>query len=73
MEIKIERMVMSGKGPKVLYKLTSNGQILFRKVKEDTNSSFWAWTKKKDAQAVIDAIETRGLESVEEELQCKAL
>lgn len=69
MEIKIERVIMSGRGPKYTYKLVSGGKTMFQ---SQDHGGYMAWTRKKDAQAVIDAIEYRGLESVEQELKRKA-
>lgn len=71
MDITIERLVMSGKGPKYLYKLVSDGKTLFINPKSEYGS-FYAWTKKKDAQAIVDAIGSKGLEYVEEKMGIKA-
>jgi DNA-binding HxlR family transcriptional regulator len=71
MDIKIERLVMSGKGPKVMYKLVSEGKTLFVN-KESPFGSFYAWTKKKDAQNILNAIKEKGLEYVEEKMGIKA-
>ena len=69
MKIIIERVIMSGHGPKFTYCLKSDGKILFAA----NPGQYMAWTKKKDAQRIIDAINTHGLEYVEQKLDRKAL
>lgn len=53
----IKRHIMSGRGPKSTYSIQVAGQELFK----TTSGSFHAWTRKKDAQAVIASIESQGL------------
>jgi len=70
MKIIIERVIMSGHGPKFTYCLKNEAnQILFAV----NSGQYMAWTKKKDAQRIIDAINTHGLEYVEQKLDRKAL
>lgn len=54
-----------------LWAITDKGQTLFRK-HTALGMQFMTWTKKKDAQAIITAIETHGLEYVENQLDRKA-
>lgn len=67
MEIKIEKMVMSGKGPKTMYKITCDGKTLFINPKSQFGG-FSAWTKKKDAQRIVDAINQHGVDFVHKKL-----
>lgn len=58
MGYKIKRYEMHGKGPRVTYAIIDeNGVNPF----ETLYGSFHAWTKKKDAQKVIDFIECWGM------------
>jgi hypothetical protein len=68
MKITVKRCIMSGLGPKYTYYLESDGKIMFK----TSSNSYKAWTKKKDALRIVNAIEVHGLEYVEEKLNCKA-
>lgn len=69
MKFKIERVIMSGRGVKYTYLIRDDkGIILF----QTSNNSYWAWTRKKDAQRIVDGILEHGLEYIEEKLDCKA-
>ena len=67
--MKIERVTMSGRGVKFTYSiLDDKGERMFK----TSYNSYHAWTRKKDAQRIIDAIDTHGLSYVEERLGVKA-
>lgn len=65
--IVINRVIMSGKGPKYTYRLELDSKVLFQK----ESGSHLAWTRKKDAKSIIKAIETYGIDYVESELKFK--
>lgn len=67
-EIKVERVVMSGKGPRITYKLVYNTKTMF----QTSSNSYIAWTRKKDAKLIIERIKEYGLPFVEEKLNQKA-
>lgn len=66
-KIVIKRVIMAGKGPKYTYRLELNSQVLFQK----ESGSHLAWTRKKDAKAIINAIEIHGIDYVQSELKFK--
>lgn len=68
-KIKIERVIMSGKGPRITYKLVYEGKNMF----STAIGSYLAWTRKKDAQKIIEALEIHGVDYVESKLKYKAL
>jgi hypothetical protein len=51
-EIKIERVIMSGKGPRITYKLVLNSKTMF----QTSSNSYIAWTRKKDSKLIIERI-----------------
>ncbi len=67
-EIKIERVIMSGKGPKITYKLVYQNKTMFA----SSIGSYIAWTRKKDAKLIVDRINEYGLFFVETKLNRKA-
>jgi len=64
------KLTMSDRS-KPLWAVTDKGQTLFRKITEH-GTQFMTWERKKDAQKIIEAIEVKGLEYVEEQLGRKA-
>lgn len=64
------KLVMSDRS-KPLWAINDKGQTLFRKITEH-GTQFLTWERKKDAMKIIDAINTHGLEYVEEKLGRKA-
>lgn len=67
-EIKIERVLMSGRGVKITYKLVYHNTTMF----QTSSNSYVAWTRKKDAKLIVERIKEYGLEFVEEKLNQKA-
>ena len=67
-DIKIERVIMSGPGPKITYKLVYNNKTMF----SSSIGSYMAWTRKKDAKLIIERIKEHGLPFVENKLDRKA-
>lgn len=66
-KIKVDRVVMSGSGPRYTYRLMLDGNVLFK----TSTGSYLAWSKKRDAQAIIVALKLKGIEYVEEKLEQK--
>ena len=69
MKLTINRIPMSGSGPKYTYAICQGDKFMFQ---DGQTQGYFAWTRKKDAQRIIDAIEIHGLEYVEEKLGRKA-
>lgn len=64
-KIVIERCKMSGGKYKNTYRLKIGEKVLFQK----PDGSFLAWTRKKDAKEVLDALFSHGIDYVEKKLK----
>ena len=68
MEITIEKIIISGRTSKTMWKLVSEGKTLF--VNPDSPyQSFTAWSRKKDAKAILDKINEMGIDYVTDKLK----
>ena len=66
--LKTERVAMSGRGPRYTYKIVdANGSTQFK----TGANSYLSWTRKKDAQRIIDSVEIHGMDYVKSKLDLK--
>ena len=64
MKYKLERLEMSGSGPKIMWSICNQNNIR----QFPTTLGHLCWSKRKDAKKVLDYINSHGFEAAKKEL-----